>query len=284
MISVIIPTLNRVSSVIKLVQSIQTQKTKVAFEINVVSNLDNPQLRVKLDKLKIENLRFFTVGQIGANRARNLGAKNSTGNILAFFDDDCLLSTEDHLEKIYTHHRNFNEASAIGGRYRVNRVGNIWEQTYHYNADEWLIASRFSEYLATNLIGGNVSYKREAFIKYRGFDNSLVYGGTETELHLRMLNAGEQLILLDDIPVIHDLELDWKGFVDKALKQGAAFQFRSKKNVQLADDLKERVFEWQKSLRLSPKPDQLLTSSQIYSGVFSLGRLAAVLDPKRFFH
>ena len=79
MISVIIPSKNRYQPLSQLLEDLAHQSTK-PDEIIVVDQSDKPYL-------KLECTHIIDSGR-GPCRARNLGVKNSSGEILVFLDDD----------------------------------------------------------------------------------------------------------------------------------------------------------------------------------------------------
>src|SRR5687767_5541436 len=86
-ISIIIPTFNRAHLLARAIQSVISQ-TSSEWELIIVDDgsTDNTKLLVK-DFLG-DKIRYFYQENHGANRARNLGAKNAAGPFLSFLDSD----------------------------------------------------------------------------------------------------------------------------------------------------------------------------------------------------
>jgi glycosyltransferase involved in cell wall biosynthesis len=87
-ISVIIPTKHRVSEVINCVGSILAQ-TMVPDEILVVDGSRTDHLRLELERCfgRTKQIRHIHT-EPGLTRQRNVGIRNSSGDIVIFFDDD----------------------------------------------------------------------------------------------------------------------------------------------------------------------------------------------------
>ena len=87
-ISVVIPTHNRPDLLKRAVESVLKQ-TFQDFEIIVVSDGPNDQNKVIIEKFADPRIRYFEHPfNKGAPAARNTGIKNSSGEFIAFLDDD----------------------------------------------------------------------------------------------------------------------------------------------------------------------------------------------------
>src|SRR3989338_10269307 len=96
MISVIIPTYNRLEKLKKTLASCQSQTlAKKDFEVIVVDDGSNDgtgdfmsgQIKTKAIKLK-----YFNLGHHGPERARNFGVAKADGEIILFCGDDTCLA------------------------------------------------------------------------------------------------------------------------------------------------------------------------------------------------
>ena len=87
-ISIIIPTFNRATMLMRAIESI-TQQEFINYEIVIVDNFstDNTEKNIKeLNNKKIKFIQFKNNGNIAASR--NVGLKNSIGEWVAFLDSD----------------------------------------------------------------------------------------------------------------------------------------------------------------------------------------------------
>lgn len=109
-ISIVIPTYNRVTELIEVFESILNQ-TKKPFEVVIVDDSDTDAIEEIVDKWKNVFLnKVIQTKYIQNNRgksltkARNIGIKNVSGDILLFLDDDVILENDyiDRLTDIYS--------------------------------------------------------------------------------------------------------------------------------------------------------------------------------------
>ncbi len=276
MISIIVPTHNRHTSLLKLLGSLQEQEVPPCpVEIIVVSNLEDAVLSERLRDFKsLFETTFLHCGKLGVNRARNLGAEKSRGEILVFFDDDCLVYDKKYLQKIHSLHRKNPDAAAIGGCFSLTGRYSKLEQTYHKKTNNWLLESHYSSEETTNLAGGNVSYKSEAFQKLGGFNADIVFGGAETELHIRFLRCGHRLLLIDDLMVEHALSMGVWEFLKKAFLQGRSMGIRCQLGLVVPQELEARVKKYQTAYPVKCHEYDMIESFWIntYRRVWGLGR------------
>lgn len=93
LISVIIPTRNRPLFLAKCLKRLLPQLNP-KDEVLVVNNGENePMKQVVATLAKHAKVRYFKELRRGPSYARNLGIKHAKGDILAFLDDDCIVST-----------------------------------------------------------------------------------------------------------------------------------------------------------------------------------------------
>lgn len=226
-VSVIIPTHHRNSSAIRLLESLKKQSlANSAFEVLLISNLEDPTLIKMVSSIEWPfSMRVLSVGEIGVNKARNLGLKKAQGEIAYFLDDDCELIHPDQLKIVLSSHLHSVEATAIGGGYQLPKNSEACERAYHQVAMSWYQQGQLrGTDQVTHLLGGNVSYKMEDLKnKNLTFNEHIIFGGAESELHQRILNA--KLILKAELPLVrHHLNLNLQSFYKKAFMQGLGAQ------------------------------------------------------------
>lgn len=115
-VSVIVCTRNRSEDLKKTLVSLDIQ-THLPDEVIVVDSSDSMQLERFLKTYNVNmKIRYFHT-QPGLTLQRNFGIRQSTGDLLFFFDDDVNL-TPDYIEKVVaTFHLDFQKKiGAIGGR------------------------------------------------------------------------------------------------------------------------------------------------------------------------
>lgn len=88
MISIIVITFNRAEYLKTTLQSICSQTVR-DIEVIVVDDGSTDSTRKVVESIGEERLRYFNFGKIGnLSMLRNLGIRNSSGNLIAFCDDD----------------------------------------------------------------------------------------------------------------------------------------------------------------------------------------------------
>lgn len=225
-ISVVIPTHERQGDVIRLLDSLKSQSMDpTLFEVLVVSNFEDKKLELEISQRQDPfEIRVESVGRLGVNYARNLGLEKARGEIAFFLDDDCELIDEDHLKKLRSQHLYYENALAIGGGYEIPESTGYVARVYHYLASFWFDAQSRQGSEALNLLGGNVSYKLSELRQHQlKFDDSIVFGGAESEFHARLKSEGFEL-RNTSLNVKHHLKMGLKDFYRKAFMQGMGLE------------------------------------------------------------
>ena len=148
---------------------------------------------IKDNKYKIINSNI----QLGKSGARNKGIENALGDIIAFTDDDIIVSS-DWLTELT---KPFDD----------DKVGFVIGET-KYRQDGY--RGYFPERIVTNKnaqwpSAGNIAYKKEALNKTGMFDNSFdKYNNEDTELGIRAVSKGYKFHRSTDAIVYHQ-ETHW---------------------------------------------------------------------------
>ena len=133
LVSVIIPTFNRLNKLIKAIDSVQKQTYK-NYEIIVVDNSSVDGTVEYLNKLnddKIVKINIHNNGNIA--KSRNLGINNSKGDILAFLDSDDLWFPNKLSSCI--HEMNEKNLDFIYHNMRVKKTNSVFDKNVGYFRD-----------------------------------------------------------------------------------------------------------------------------------------------------
>lgn len=223
-LSIIIPTHNRHDSLLRLLQSINRQEIDFSlFEVIVVTNLFDSTLE---DILKTANyhyaLKIESSHNMGANAARNKGIAAARFDYLLFLDDDVEILNRSYLSSIINLSWD-DKLAAIGGGYLLGKTASIFETVYHQIAMGWLNNQDHSQERSL-LLGGNTIYNRRLLKGKLHFDEKIQFGGTETELNMRLLQEGYKLRFDSRLNVLHHCSLTFILFIKKAYYQGRGKQ------------------------------------------------------------
>ena len=179
LISVVIPTYNhygRGTSLSNLIESLLLKSNeKFLGEIIVVDNGDSSVVD-DLESVN-EKIRVVSETKIGLNYARNTGVRNANFDIVAFIDDDIMVST-DWASSIIEGHSN-DGILCVGGAVLVDKKDLV---KYPYWFSNYFLKFLFPPSFPTQagvihpphfLIGANMSFKRKTFDVFGLFDIEL---------------------------------------------------------------------------------------------------------------
>lgn len=220
-LSLIVPTYRRPEQISALLSSISQQSINPqSLEVIVVGNLSCVQTSKHCEKYKNSgmNLHYFETGKLGVNVARNAGLEIAQGEICVFLDDDCLLPDPFWLNKVIQKFNANSEVDGFGGYYLHSGKFNFWGLIYYIKLRSWLKYYQV-ESQAYRLLGGCMAFRRKKIGAIR-FDNSIVFGGAETDFVLRLLSAGLRLQIDEELSVQHSFHLSFQSFLSKVSKQG----------------------------------------------------------------
>ena len=166
------------------------------------------------------HLKVLSSGSQGVNKARNLGLKSAQGKISFLMDDDCEVIDPAGFQKILSRHRKFPQALAIGGVYKTDDKAPPIDVAYNLLARAWQAHSRYGNHESSRLVGGNVSYKtKELLACGELFDESILFGGTESEFHYRLNRKGFQTLFFESLVVQHRTRLSLRELIHRAYCQ-----------------------------------------------------------------
>jgi GT2 family glycosyltransferase len=187
LVSVVVSTKNRLSRLTVLLDSLERQ-TYPSLETIVVDDGSEPALPPLKVSRQVRN--EHSLGMCGA---RNNGMLLAHGQYIVVLDDDTCLSDSTLLERAVERAQQWPRLGAIGFR-ELTPDGRV-----HYmqpaKGDELCRASRF--------FGYGFLMTREAVQHVGGFYGPLGYYQEETELGLRLLDAGYTLLYDPGLRLIH---------------------------------------------------------------------------------
>lgn len=200
--SLVLATINRTEELIRFLRSLIAQSYQ-KFEVIVIDQNPDNRLITVLEPFTNQIILKHIRSEKGLSRARNVGLKHISGDVVAFPDDDCwypptLLTT------IFQYFNKYPEISGFTGR-SANENGVTSAGRWAKKAglitktDVWIKGISFTIFLNKSVIE-----------KVGNFDESLGVGsgtpwgsGEETDYLIRTLKSGFKLYYDPDIIVHH---------------------------------------------------------------------------------
>ena len=207
-VTIVINTLNRAHLLKNTLQSLQYLDYD-KFEVVVVNGSSTDEtdnlLKIWQDKIKIGKCIEANI-----SKSRNIGIAMSSGDFIAFIDDDAIPEPE-WLSQAVTAFKS-NEIAAVGGKV-FDRTGYAFQYEYA-NADrlgngKWQLTKPSPHYCFPMafefpyLQGTNAIFRRYPLLEIGGFDEEFEYYLDETDVCLRLMDAGYVIRQLPNAFVHH---------------------------------------------------------------------------------
>jgi glycosyltransferase involved in cell wall biosynthesis len=204
-ISIVVPTRNRPDDAVSCVRTILALG---GFqELVVVDQSDGPATAQALAAIGDSRLRCVSSTLRGATNGRNVGIDATTGDILAFTDDDCRVAP-DWIETIAAIFRADPDAAVVCGRVRVPEEVRQrgFAISFEPRVREW--CGRFPPPDRDWGITANLAVRRDVLARIGAFDPVLGPGapllcGEEPDLLFRVLRAGLKVVNAREVQVDH---------------------------------------------------------------------------------
>jgi glycosyltransferase involved in cell wall biosynthesis len=238
MVTVVIPTFNRLSWLRKCLAHLDAQKYHLSFEVIVVDDGSTDGTKQYLISNK-GNFTFTLVHLNQENRgpaaARNLGIKAAKGGIVAFLDDDSIAESN-WLWEITRSFKDLPDAyAAVSGRttmYGYSKFGAFLQENFD-DSDSWI----------TN----NIAYKRTVLLKIGLFDetNFTLAAWEDLDLAYRMQLAGYKRLYNEQAIIAHPREESFQQLVNRYRINGYGYYEFLKKWIRLDPIFTFKAIFWQ---------------------------------------
>jgi glycosyltransferase involved in cell wall biosynthesis len=174
LISVVIPTYNRVNLLRKSIDSVFKQSYK-NIEIVVIDDASTESNQQVIDSYHSDKLTYFKFKENqGGNSCRNKGVDISKGEYVAFLDDDDIWNSEKLKLQIDFMVKNRVKLSYTGVNIIIqNERGENINSRYSYHKPKYQKLTK--SIMRSNFIGptSTVMIKKDCFIELNGFDTTL---------------------------------------------------------------------------------------------------------------
>ena len=196
-VSIVICVYNRKDFIKKCLESVLSQ-TYQHTSIIVIDDGSNDGTAEILESFK-ENEKIHihrNVQNLGLMVSRNLGAAMTDSEIVAYLDSDCI-AEPNWLEELIKPFTESNDIVITGGKINDPSPCNYWQIVMLGNN----FLAHKSGYIH-KIIGCNMAFRRTFLLNNR-FDETLKYGGDETDLCMRVCTTGLKIYYQDSAKVTH---------------------------------------------------------------------------------
>jgi glycosyltransferase involved in cell wall biosynthesis len=222
--SVIIPTRNRRTMLMRTLESLNRQDVGPdEFEVVVVldGTEDDSEASLRLHQPK-HGLRWVSQPQAGLAGARNAGAKHAANEVFLFYDDD--MEAGPGLVRAHLDAQRAHGEVIVQGYYPMapTYLHGGAALAYDRSHRQAIAALEASPDAALGIWGGNISMRRDVFLRVGGFDptNFRDYGAEDTDFGLRAAAAGVPVVLARDAIALHMRSCGYAGHRRQGFAEG----------------------------------------------------------------
>jgi GT2 family glycosyltransferase len=197
-LSVVIPTHERPAALARLLDSIVAADVRTDEPEVVVVDDGSAPFTYDLVEAAYPSVKWLRQPQSGPATARNMGWQASTGDIVVFVDDDCVLAPDalSRLQDALTVH------DAAGASIEPLHRGHLVADFMHA---ENLVTHKVQDGQVRWLVTACLAVRRAALEQVGGFDEQLTTaGGEDVDLSLRLKEAGFRLGVAAEAVAFHD--------------------------------------------------------------------------------
>ena len=207
LVSVVVPCYNGSRTIRRALESLMVQDLPSPYEVIVVdSSCDGTDVIVREEFPSVQLIRRERRTPVGA--ARNLGVGRAQGDVIAFFDSDCV-ADPGWLRHLASAHE-VNVAGAGGSVVNANPASLVGWASFLMEFSR--LAPSSPRRLVSDIVGCNCSYKRWVFERY-GLYHDGDYAGDDMLFNRRLILAGERLLFEPRAVVHHQNREDLGGFL-----------------------------------------------------------------------
>ncbi len=208
-VSVVICTFNRAKCLKRCIESLKKQ-TYQNFEIIVVNGPSTDETNQVLEGYR--ELKVVTQEKLnGLSAARNLGIEASTGEIVAFIDDDA--KADENWIKYLVEGYTDESVGGVGGP--VFDITGNWYQFRNGYISKAGIPSFIHEndlnyndpkaYFLNYIMGTNSSFRKSILYDIELFDKNIKYYLDETDVCVRVIKSGYKIKHINNAIVFHEM-------------------------------------------------------------------------------
>lgn len=207
-VSIVIPSFNSAHTLGQAIEACLSQDyPKDRLEIIIVDDGSSDNIG---EIVKGFGIKCIRQERSGPASARNLGWRNSKGDVVCFTDADCI--PENNWVSKLIEHCNMDNTGAVAGSYSIHSSPYLLDKFVHYEIQER--HSRMPDYI--NSFGTyNVMIKRQVLEATGGFNPEYhEASGEDTDMSYRIIKSGYKIYFARDALVNHKNILKlWRYFL-----------------------------------------------------------------------
>ncbi|MDD5422594.1 MAG: glycosyltransferase [Candidatus Omnitrophica bacterium] len=201
LVSIVLPTYNRLEFIKKSVRSLLAQTyPSDLYEIIVVDDGSDYDIAEALKEFtKIGSSKITIIKQPinrGIGAARQKGLEAARGGLVAFTDDDCVYHKDWLLELV----RNLDEFAGVGGRVAVSDDFNFFQKLLATNLNK--CGPRIENGRVISIAGNSSLYHKNILFEVNGFSKDLS-GNEDRDLNIRIRRKGYELTVAENALCYH---------------------------------------------------------------------------------
>ena len=217
-ISVLIATKNRTEKLLDCIESI-LRSSYESYEIIVMDQSSDLKTQKALKSFNKKNLKFYKLNFTNKSLALNKGIDKCKGEIIAFTDDDCIVSPN-WLSQIDLSFKKFDDIVGVFGNVRPfkRKLGIKFICPGTVNRHKLKIVSKPCKHWECLGFGNNMAFRKNLFNSDRNMFKTWLGPGSvgeaaeDAELALSALNDGKKLLFDPRVLVYHDRFLNPKEY------------------------------------------------------------------------
>jgi glycosyltransferase involved in cell wall biosynthesis len=219
--SVVVPTYGRPDEVTELLSSLENQELK-DFEVILGDGSPDDSLKTVADKYKDRlKLKHLHKKKLGISESRNWGVENAIGEIVVFFDSDCVIPP--FYFKVVKEYLSANPLDAYGGPDRADQSFNSRQKAISYAMTSFFttggIRGKKKHVGNYQPRGFNMGIRRSVFNAIGGYSGLKV--SEDIDLSMRLKKAGYRSGLIEGAYVYHKRRSTFYKFFRQVLSFGS---------------------------------------------------------------
>lgn len=162
------------------------------FDVLLIdNNADNKNRRAYFENCQFKYRVVTTPKNLGVAGGRNLGIKNSTSDILVFWDDDAIVEPNFPLDLILEYFNRNSTLGAIAFKSINPNTGEI--DNYEFPHTNKKLSDSTTPFDTFRYIGVGHALRRSILISVGMYDDTFFYGMEEFDLSYRLMDLGYRI-------------------------------------------------------------------------------------------